>query len=1166
MQTIVIDIVGRFVDQTSHGLQKAKGCSDKLGESLKKTQEQADRLSGKKSELSIKDKATQAIEKVNKGLKSITQKAWNITINTFDKATAPIRGIFNLIKNPLTLTISVLGLGMSASNIFETFTGFEKSMSNVQALTKANAKQMEQMTAKAREMGKSTTKSASEAADAFGYMALAGWDTDTMLTAIEPTLRLSEAGDMELGRTSDLVTDSMSSLGLQADELEGYLDKVAKTASKSNTDIDQLMESFLEIGGTVKQNNIPLEEANGLIGVFANRGVKGSEAGVALNSVLVNLTTGAGQAGKAMKELGLSAFNSDGSFKGYAQTLKELNEKTKDMTDRQKSYYLSAIGGKMRISDLQKLLAGVSEEYDQLKDSIIDSKGALEEMAKTKNDNIYGDIKALQSAFDDIKIGFMSKLQPYIRKFIQWFTGKMPDINKTVEGTADFFIEKIVKIKKTINEFTSSNEWENADFFGKVKIAWDNIVAKPFDKWWNSSGKQWASDKANGMGKAIGKGLSTGLLTLLGFDVQSAVGDGINIGLAFAEGFMEGFDAEKIGKAILNAIKGVIKDAGTLLPGGEEASNTSVLSAAVLSIAGFKVAKKGYGMYKGASTLYKGASSLFGKKKSNNDIASMVEKVSATNMTVSSNIVNVYGGVVNNRGKGAASQIGKTAAGHAIGKIAGNEAAKLITKGAVSIAVKRGGQALLTGAVKGGGILATGGGLTSATGWLGTLLQTGSSSSIIGADETLISVTGGVGGTLGSVGTSLGSGAATAAGTAAAGALSIVGGVLGLIGLGDGIADIFQATKKEGKEAKDKYFKGGTKIGMVGTGAAVGAAIGSVVPVVGTGVGALIGAGVGGLGALFEGDDVGKWLSDSTDEGGWLSDLGESIGEFFTEKIPKWLGELTDSVSLFFTETIPEKWNNFWDMIGNFFTKEIPYAVGYAIGKIEAFFTEDIPDFFSGLWDSISGFFIKTLPEVALNIWDSIKSFFTETIPNFFGSLWDSVKGMFGAGYNDAKNGSEYGTSKHVVTDSNSSMLVLPAWMHAKGGIMTEPHIGLVGEAGPEAIIPLSGTNKEHGVRLWEQTGEILGLIPKHAKGGIFGNIINKSDENETFGNNTSLSAPVTVNLGGVTITINASGGDNGRDVMEIIRKNMPEISNDVADAIAKALLKLFPNMKAGII
>lgn len=388
-KTVVIDIITQVIDKTSEGINKAKASVDKLGDSLKKTQKQADKLGKTKSELSVKDKATQVIQKINKSLKDVTKKAWNITLKALDKATAPIRGIFNLVKNPLVLTVSILGLGMGAANIFDTFVGFEKSMSNVQALmgldTTKDAKAIESLTAKAQEMGRSTTKSASEAADAMGFMALAGWDQQKIEVGIKPTLRLSEAGDMELGRTSDLVTDSMSSLGLQAEELEGYLDKVAKTSRKSNTDIDQLMESFLEIGGTVKQNNIPLEEASGLIGVLANRGVKGSEAGVALNSVLVNLTTGAGQAGKAMEKLGLSAFNSDGSFKGYAETLKELNEKTKDMTDEQKAYYLSAIGGKMRLSDLQKLLSGVSEEYDNLKGEIIDSKGALEEMAKTKN-------------------------------------------------------------------------------------------------------------------------------------------------------------------------------------------------------------------------------------------------------------------------------------------------------------------------------------------------------------------------------------------------------------------------------------------------------------------------------------------------------------------------------------------------------------------------------------------------------------------------------------------------------------------------------------------------------------------------------------------------------------------------------------------------------------
>ena len=274
-------------------------------------------------------------------------------------------------------------------------------------------------------------------------------------------------------------------------------------------------------------------------------------------------------------------------------------------------------------------------------------------------------------------------------------------------------------------------------------------------------------------------------------------------------------------------------------------------------------------------------------------------------------------------------------------------------------------------------------------------------------------------GGLAKVGTGLGSAATTTGGAAAVGAGSILGGIMGALGLIDGGVDIYQGVKSnkagEKKEAKDSFWKGGTKIGMVGTGAAAGAAIGSVVPVVGTAAGALIGAGVGGVAALFGGDSAGKALSDSTDEGGALNNAWNATKEFFTETIPTkwnefWDGaetffeetiptaweDLKEKVSTFFTETIPEKWDAFWAGVGEFFTQTVPYAIGFAVGKIETFFTETLPEKWNAFWDAVGTFFTETLPTWAETTWnDYIVPFFTEDIPEFFGSLWTSIKEFF---------------------------------------------------------------------------------------------------------------------------------------------------------------------------
>lgn len=334
------------------------------------------------------------------------------------------------------VTLPILGVGAAAAKIGMEF---EKSMSEVSAVTGATGEEFNELEKLAREMGSKTSKSAKDAADAIKYMGLAGWDTGQIMKGLEPVLRLSEAGNIDLGRASDLVTDSMSALGLSVDELGAYLDQMAQTSRKSNTNIDMLAEAMIVVGGTFKNLNTPLDEANALLGILANRGKKGSEAGTALNSILVNLTSGAGQAGKAMKELGLSAFDSQGNFKGISNVLKELREKLSGMTEEQRNTYFAMIGGKTQIDTLNALLDGVGKEYDELRENIQDSNGALSDMAKTMQDNNLGALTRLKSALEEAALSIYDTLKPSIEAIIakiqewtDWFNNLSPEMKELI--------------------------------------------------------------------------------------------------------------------------------------------------------------------------------------------------------------------------------------------------------------------------------------------------------------------------------------------------------------------------------------------------------------------------------------------------------------------------------------------------------------------------------------------------------------------------------------------------------------------------------------------------------------------------------------------------------------------------------------------------------------
>ncbi len=318
---------------------------------------------------------------------------------------------------------------------------FESAMSSASATAAATEEEYAKMEAAAMEMGRTTSKTATESAQALEYMALAGWDVDTSISALPSVLRMSEASGMDLARTSDLVTDSMAALGVTVDELPNYLDAATKAQNKSNQTAEELMEAYLGVGGTMKNLNIPITESATALGVLANRGIKGSEAGTALNAVMVNLTTGTGQAGKMMSQLGISAFDSNGKFIGLEETLKQVNTALQGCTEEERNAALAAIGGKQHVDALNNLMAGLNttneegiSEWAALRNELENCNGALEEMAKTKLDNLEGDLAILQSAAQDAGIKIYKNLNTPLRGLAQYGTQSIYKLSDALEN------------------------------------------------------------------------------------------------------------------------------------------------------------------------------------------------------------------------------------------------------------------------------------------------------------------------------------------------------------------------------------------------------------------------------------------------------------------------------------------------------------------------------------------------------------------------------------------------------------------------------------------------------------------------------------------------------------------------------------------------------------
>lgn len=340
-------------------------------------------------------------------------------------------------------TITTAGAAIGAVGAYSANVGkdFESAMSSVAATADASAKEYTKLENAAREMGRTTSKTAAESANALEYMSLAGWDVDTSISALPSVLRLSEASGMDLARTSDLVTDSMAALGVTVDQLPNYLDIAAKAQNKSNQSAEQLMEAYLNVGGTMKDLGVPIEESAAALGVMANRGRKGGEAGQALSAIMANLTTGTGQAGKMMKKLGISAFDSEGNFIGLQNTLKVVNEALEGTTDKERNAALAALGGKQHVKDLNKLLDGLNttnkdgvSEWDALTAQLNDCNGALEKMAATKIDNLEGDMAILESATQDFGISVYKNMQEPLRGLAQYGTQQMGVLSEALES------------------------------------------------------------------------------------------------------------------------------------------------------------------------------------------------------------------------------------------------------------------------------------------------------------------------------------------------------------------------------------------------------------------------------------------------------------------------------------------------------------------------------------------------------------------------------------------------------------------------------------------------------------------------------------------------------------------------------------------------------------
>lgn len=323
-------------------------------------------------------------------------------------SSAIINGVKALANGLKTLATAAVGVGSD----------FESGMTLVAATMgitteeiAAGSEEFDKLQKAAKEAGATTQFSATQAAEALNYMALAGYDADKSIETLPTVLNLAAAGGMDLATASDMVTDSMSALGDAAGTTEGFVDKMAKTSQKSNTNVQQLGEAILTVGGTAKNLAGGVVEMNTVLGIFADNGVKGAEGGTALRNVILSLTAPTDKAKKQMEALGLQVFDANENMRPLNETFNDLNGILGTMTQGEQTEVLNSIFNKVDLKSVNALLANSGERFDELSGYISDCDGAAADMAATMNDNLQGKVTILKSGLEGLGIAAYEKFK-----------------------------------------------------------------------------------------------------------------------------------------------------------------------------------------------------------------------------------------------------------------------------------------------------------------------------------------------------------------------------------------------------------------------------------------------------------------------------------------------------------------------------------------------------------------------------------------------------------------------------------------------------------------------------------------------------------------------------------------------------------------------------------
>lgn len=384
-----------------------------------------------KVKIDAKDDATSKVQKIKSELNTFKGKVYTATVNVKQNMAGAMSSAGNKLSGAMLGTTmqmaGMAGIGFGVFDAVKGYADFEEEMSAVKAISGATADEFQKLNEKAIQMGADTKFSALESAQAFKYMGMAGWKTNEMIGGIAGIMNLAAASGEDLAMTSDIVTDSLSAFGLQAKDSAMFADVLAAAATNSNTNVALMGQTFKYAAPVAGALGFSVQDTALAVGLMANQGIKGSEAGTALRTMMTRLVKPTKESGEAMDILGLNILDANGKMKPFRDIIADIREGMKKLSPDSKAAVAGMLAGQEAMSGLLALVNSPYEDFDKLAGAIDNSNGAAERMAKIRMDNLKGDLEQLSGDWDSFTTKLMGGSIGGFRDIVQgidnWFVG-----------------------------------------------------------------------------------------------------------------------------------------------------------------------------------------------------------------------------------------------------------------------------------------------------------------------------------------------------------------------------------------------------------------------------------------------------------------------------------------------------------------------------------------------------------------------------------------------------------------------------------------------------------------------------------------------------------------------------------------------------------------------